>query len=63
MIIQRDNLEQIGYPVGGSVRLSGTVLHNSAEFQAAVGRTGEHPSSANQHGRREETRPAVRGLW
>ena len=61
--MQRDNLEQSGYPMGGSIRLSGTVFHNSAEFQATAGRTGEHPGGVNRNGRREGARPAIRGLW
>lgn len=61
--MQRDNLEQSGYPMGGSVRLSGTALHNSAEFQAVVRRTSEQPDGTSQHGRREGTWPSIRGLW
>ena len=59
----RDNLEQSGYPTGGSLRLSGTVLHTSAEFQAALTRTGEHSLTA-RGGHTGATGPSPsRGLW
>jgi hypothetical protein len=64
--VQQNNVEYSGFPQGGSVRLSGTVLHHSTEFQAVQQRTGEHQAARSgtaQRGRTEGAWPALRGLW
>lgn len=64
--MQQNNLEQSGFPQGGSLRLSATVLHNSAEFQAVLQRTGEHSAARNGSGQRARKKgswPTIRGLW
>jgi hypothetical protein len=59
----RDNLEQSGYPTGGSLRISGTVLHTSAEFQAVLARTGDHQVMVRGAHSTAPAHSACRGLW
>ncbi len=59
--------DSTGFPEGGSIRLSGTLLHTSAEFQAVLRQTGEHQAvtrnSSAHRGRHKGVWLAPRGLW
>lgn len=55
-----------GFPAGGSLRLSGTMLQTSAEFQAVVRQSGEQntPSAGTtKRNRPERAWHSMRGLW
>lgn len=59
----QNNLEQSGYPTGGSLRLSGTMLHTSPEFQSVLKRSGEHPVMVRGSSGAATRHPPTRGLW
>ena len=58
-----DTREYTGYPGGGSLRLSGTVLLSSAEFQALVKRVNEQGTAPHAAHRAASAHPQLRGLW
>ena len=59
-------MNSVTFPSGGSLRITGTMYRNSAEFQALAGNTGEQQSASQQATRRcraEGAWHAMRGLW
>ncbi len=58
-----DTREYTGYPAGGSLRLSGTVLLSSAEFQALLKRMGEQKTAPHAAHRAAGAHTQYRGLW